>query len=161
MLEKLKSIYAKVLNFLAGESFVDSNADRSHSKKKVLLISKNQSNLNDLKSLIFQLNHDCVCVETIEDAIAISARKFSLIILDFDKSISSDNLSDLELYFKIPIIVFVNCETADKMKNDILFFSQFSSKNTNFVEKSISAEQAYSLFSDYLCGDTTPIIKWE
>ena len=70
--------------------------------------------------------------------------------------------SDLKTFFKIPIVVFVDRATADKVRNQTLFFRRsYYSENTVFVEKSISAEQALSLFLDYLEGNTTPIIKWD
>ena len=111
MLNGIKQTLVKLVNFINGEGVVTevNKSNNEYYDREVLLIGKNQSNLKDLKSIISQLNHNCKCAETIEQAeIYFESARLRLIVLDFDKSICSISFPDLELFCKIPIFVFVN-----------------------------------------------------
>ena len=93
MLKHFKVIWTKFANFIAEKDIdnTDHGSETKHSDDKVLLIGRNKSNLEDVSSIITQLDRDCIWVETIEEATKYLntnfPRKPILVILDFDKSI--------------------------------------------------------------------------
>lgn len=169
MPNKIKQILIRFINLITGKDIVSANAaklseaNNEDRDRKVLLIGKNQSNLDDLKSIISQLNHDWICVETLKQANSYIYSEPSLVVLDFDRSILSESFFDLALHCESPIIVFIDRATAEKIQDRSIFLARKTiySEKTLLVEKSLSAERALSLFSKYLCGNATPIIKWE
>ena len=167
MFEPIKTIWNKFIIFaIKNNTDKTEDAKNKYSDDKVLLIGKNQSNLEDIESIITQLDRDCIYIKTIEEATKYLNTNFPnkpiLVILDFDKSIYSHSFSVLKRAFKVPIIVFIDRQIAEQKKS--LFTSRSiyleNTENTILVAKSISAEQALSLFSEYLDGDPAPIIKW-
>lgn len=168
MLNKIKQTFSRLINFITGEDLVSANAAKLSEAKedrdrKVLLIGKNQSNFNDIKSIITQLNHNCICVETIKQAIFYIYSEPRLVVVDFARSILNESFFNLQSDCKSFIIVFIDLATAEKIKDRSIFLARKTSysEKTILVEKSLFAECALSLFSKYLCGDATPIIKWE
>lgn len=167
MFEPIKIIWTKFSNLVTAKNTGKSDdAKNKYSDEKVLLIGKNKSNLEDIESIITQLNRNCIYVKTIEEATKYLDTNFPnkpmLVILDFDKSIYSFSFSNLKKSFKVPIIVFIDRQIAEQKKSLFTSRSIYSknTENTVLVAKSISAEQALSLFSEYLDGDPAPIIKW-
>ena len=94
MLNKIRQIFAKFIDRINSEDVItEANESKNeYYDREVLLISKNRSNLKDLKSIVSQLNHKYRCVETIEQAKSyFDDARLRLFVLDFDKSISGDN----------------------------------------------------------------------
>ena len=174
MMDKIKYIFAKIIDFFfeldTNNQFQNMQqiqinsvkmVDRK-SKGDILLICQSNSNLNDIKSVIEQLNYNCIHANNVGQVNQTGFSKtVRLVILDLNKAACSVDFFLLRLFYRVPFIIFLDREMIEYVRDKDIFFKALSPDygHNITVKKPVSADKALAIFSEYLGHNSTPMIK--